>query len=104
MAQPVDDVRNFSPFWHALLSGEHPMLRRGRKMFRLLSPTASDRCRLCFAGFDGFTKGGEMVTSEAVWKEVSDQITAEPRSLELKGYSEPVKAYVARMTPDQPVA
>jgi adenylate cyclase len=44
-------------------------------------------------------KGGEMITSEAVWKDVSDNISAEPRSLELKGYSEPVKAYVARATP-----
>jgi adenylate cyclase len=38
--------------------------------------------------------GGEMVVSETVWEDVSGEITAEPRSLELKGYAEPVKAYV----------
>jgi adenylate cyclase len=43
-------------------------------------------------------KGGEMVVSEAVWEDVSDNISAEPRNLELKGYTEPVKAYVARAT------
>ena len=32
MADSPDDVRNFNPFWHAMLSGEHPMLRRGRRM------------------------------------------------------------------------
>jgi class 3 adenylate cyclase len=52
----------------------------------------------------GAAKGGEMVISEAVWREVSDEITAEPRSLELKGYSEPVKAYVARVTPGRSAA
>jgi adenylate cyclase len=54
MVDSTDD-RNFNPFWHAMLSGEHPALRRGGRMLRLLSPTASVRCRLCFAGFDGFT-------------------------------------------------
>jgi adenylate cyclase len=44
-------------------------------------------------------KGGEMIVSEAVWEDVSSEIAAEPRSLELKGYTEPVKAYVTRVTP-----
>ena len=39
-----------------------------------------------------------MVMSEAVWNVVSGQISAEPRELELKGYAEPVKAYVAKVT------
>ena len=43
--------------------------------------------------------GGEMLVSETVWEDVSGEITAEPRSLELKGYAEPVKAYVTTVTP-----
>jgi len=38
MAESTDDIRGFNPFWHAMLSGEHPMLRRGRRMLRFLSP------------------------------------------------------------------
>jgi class 3 adenylate cyclase len=44
-------------------------------------------------------KGGEMIMGEAVWKDVSAQIAAEPCSLQLKGYTEPVKAYVTRVAP-----
>jgi adenylate cyclase len=44
-------------------------------------------------------KVGEMIMSEAVWKDVSGEISAKPRSLELKGYAEPVKAYVAQVKP-----
>jgi adenylate cyclase len=51
-----------------MLSGEHPMLRRGRRMLRLLSPTAHDRCRLCFAGFDGFTAPAMRVMGRAPWR------------------------------------
>ncbi len=45
-------------------------------------------------------KGGEMIMSEAVWKDVSSNISAEQCSLELKGYTEPAAAYVARITPE----
>jgi adenylate cyclase len=62
------DDRNFNTFWHAMLSGEHPMLRRGRRMLRLLSPTATDRCRLCFAGFDGFTAPAMRLMGRAPWR------------------------------------
>jgi adenylate cyclase len=68
MAEPADEVPDFSPFWHEMLSGEHPMLRRGRGMFRLLSPTASDRCRLCFAGFDGFTSPALRIMGRGPWR------------------------------------
>ena len=68
MTEPADEVSNFSPFWHELLSGEHPMLRRGRRMFRLLSPTATNRCRLCFAGFDGFTSPAMRLIGRAPWR------------------------------------
>lgn len=53
---PDDIDRNgLNPLWRALLSGQDPRLRWGRQMFRLLSPTACERCRLCNAGFDGFS-------------------------------------------------
>lgn len=68
MAEPADEVPNFSPFWHELLSGQHPMLRRGRQMFRLLSPTATDRCRLCCAGFDGFTAPALRLIGRGPWR------------------------------------
>lgn len=42
-------------------------------------------------------QGGEMVMSEAIWKSVSGQISAEARNLRLKGYAEPVTAYVANV-------
>jgi adenylate cyclase len=44
-------------------------------------------------------KGGEMVISEAVWEDAPANISAEPRSLELKGYAEPVKAHVTTVSP-----
>ena len=52
---PVDERRDFNPLWRSIFSGEHPELKRGRKMLRLISPTANNRCRLCYAGFDGFS-------------------------------------------------
>lgn len=67
MAEATDD-RNFNAFWHAILSGEHPMLRRGRRMLRMLSPTATDRCRLCYAGFDGFTAPAMRLMGRAPWR------------------------------------
>lgn len=68
MADSANDIRNFNPFWHAMLSGQHPMLRRGRRMFRFLSPTASDRCRLCFAGYDGFTAPAMRLMGRSPWR------------------------------------
>src|SRR3954468_12177478 len=47
--------RNPNLFWQQMLTGEHPSLRRGRKMMRMITPTAGERCRLCCVGFDGFT-------------------------------------------------
>lgn len=67
MADSTDD-RNFNAFWQAMLSGEHPALWRGRRMLRLLSPTAGDRCRLCFAGFDGFTSPAMRLMGRAPWR------------------------------------
>jgi adenylate cyclase len=48
----------------------------------------------------GAAKGGEMVISEAVWQDVAPDIAAEPRSLDLKGYPDPVKAYVVKLSAD----
>lgn len=68
MADSTGEIRNFNPFWDAMLSGEHPMLRRGRRMLRMLSPTAGDRCRLCFAGFDGFSAPAMRLMGRAPWR------------------------------------
>jgi adenylate cyclase len=37
--------------WRAMLSGRHPALRRGRRLFRLLPK--DPRCRFCYAPFAG---------------------------------------------------
>jgi adenylate cyclase len=68
MADPTNAIENSNPFWQAMLSGEHPALRRGRRMFRWLSPTAVDRCRLCFAAFDGFTAPIMRAMGRAPWR------------------------------------
>jgi adenylate cyclase len=67
MAGSTEDIQKYNPFWHAMLSGEHPALRRGRRMLRMLSPTAHDRCRLCLAGFDGFTAPAMRLMGRAPW-------------------------------------
>ena len=54
-----------------------------------------DPIKLC-ARLVAAAKGGEMVVSEAVWEDVSGNLSAEPRRLELKGYADPVKAYVTK--------
>ena len=54
MVNPDIAGNDLNPLWRELLTGEDPRLRRGRQMFRLLSLTARERCRLCNAGFDGF--------------------------------------------------
>ena len=48
----------------------------------------------------GAAKGGEMIMSEAVWQDVSEEILGESRSLELKGHAERVQAFVTRVTPE----
>ena len=62
------DERNLNAFWQQMLTGEHPSLRRGRKMMRLLSPTAADRCRLCCVGFDGFTAPALRLAGFRPWR------------------------------------
>ena len=54
MVDPDDRGRQSNPLWRAVFSGEDARLRWGRQMFRVMSPTARERCRLCYAGFDGF--------------------------------------------------
>lgn len=62
------DSSQSNPFWQAVFSGEHPELRRGRKMLRLISATASERCRLCYAGFDGFSAPLMRAMGRAQWR------------------------------------
>jgi adenylate cyclase len=67
MTGRTDQPRDINPMWRELFSGEHPELKRGRKMFRLMSPTASDRCRLCYAGFNGFSAPVMRALGRAQW-------------------------------------
>jgi len=50
MVNPDINSNELNPIWRELLAGEDPRLRWGWQIFRLLSPTASERCRLCNAG------------------------------------------------------
>jgi adenylate cyclase len=67
LAASGKETENFNPYWQAMLSGEHPALRRGRRLYRMLSPTAHNRCRLCFAGFDGFTAPAMRLMGRGPW-------------------------------------
>ena len=67
MAESIDE-RNPNTFWQQMLTGEHPALRRGRKMMRMISPTAGDRCRLCCVGFDGFTAPALRMMGRGPWR------------------------------------
>jgi adenylate cyclase len=67
MVNPEIDDSGLNPLWRELLTGEDPRLRRGRQMFRLLSPTARERCRLCYAGFDGFSAPLMRVMGRKPW-------------------------------------
>jgi adenylate cyclase len=62
------DPAQSNPFWQAVFSGEHPELRRGRRVLRLMSATASERCRLCYAGFDGFAAPLMRALGRAQWR------------------------------------
>jgi hypothetical protein len=66
MVDSTDDIHNFNPFWHAMFSGEHPALRRGRRMLRLLSPTPATA--VAFAGFDGLTVPAMRLIGRAPWR------------------------------------
>ena len=64
---PDISTKELSPLWHAMLSGDDSRLRWGRHMFRMLSPTAHKRCRLCLAGFDGFSAPLMRVMGRGPW-------------------------------------
>jgi len=68
MADPVEKSSGMDTFWHPMLSGEFDTMRRGRHLFRMLSPTAHDRCRICLAGFDGFTAPLMRVMRRGPWR------------------------------------
>ena len=50
---PPDRFQEFNPIWRDVFSGEKPVLRRGRHFFKMISPSANERCRLCEAPFEG---------------------------------------------------
>jgi adenylate cyclase len=68
MNDTADQTKNYNPIWRAVFSGEHPELKRGRKIFRLISTTAHNRCRLCYAGFDGFSAPLMRALGRAQWQ------------------------------------
>jgi adenylate cyclase len=53
MSKPEDHFGNIDPFWRKVFTGEAPVLRRGRNFFKLISPRANARCRICSAPFEG---------------------------------------------------
>ncbi len=67
MTASSKEMQSVSPYWHAMLSGGHPALQRGRRFYRMLSPTAHNRCRLCCAGFDGFTAPAMRLMGRGPW-------------------------------------
>src|ERR1044072_8831625 len=67
MSDPRDE-RDRNAFWQQMLAGEHPSLRRGRAVMRMLSPTAGERCRLCCVGFDGFTAPALRLVGFRPWR------------------------------------
>lgn len=55
MSQDPGRFKGYDPIWHALLTGNHPRLRHGRRMLKLISPYMAERCRLCYAPFTGIS-------------------------------------------------
>jgi adenylate cyclase len=53
LSEAENKFGTFDPLWFAVLSGEAPVLRRGRNFFKLVSPRTASRCRVCFAPFEG---------------------------------------------------
>jgi adenylate cyclase len=53
VSEPEQSFDTVQPVWRAVFSGDVPDLRRGRRLFKLISPRARDRCRICLAPFDG---------------------------------------------------
>jgi adenylate cyclase len=50
---PENRFERIDPLWHAVFSGDEPVLRRGRNLFKLIAPRANERCRICLAPFEG---------------------------------------------------
>jgi len=46
---------HYNPFWHDVLSGRIRKRVWRRRLFRLISPGAHERCHLCLAPFDGIS-------------------------------------------------
>ena len=69
-------------------------VKGGAYEFAALGDTMNFGARLVAAA-----KAGELVMSEAMWKNVAGKVSADPRSLKLKGYTEPVQAHVAQVRP-----
>lgn len=55
MTRRAGEFEGHDPIWYSLLTGSHPRLRKGRQLFRWISPYLADRCRLCYAPFTGIS-------------------------------------------------
>lgn len=53
MNKDEDRFDTTDQLWRAVFTGEETALRRGRAFFKLISPLANERCRICFAPFEG---------------------------------------------------
>ncbi|WP_119460316.1 adenylate/guanylate cyclase domain-containing protein [Rhodospirillaceae bacterium SYSU D60014] len=54
MAQnPHTSEAQSDDLWRAVLTGQHPALSRGRRLFKLLPSPSGPRCKMCLAPFSG---------------------------------------------------
>lgn len=53
-AQATPESNN-EAIWRMVLTGEHPALKRGRRIYGLLPFPSSPRCKLCLAPFEGIS-------------------------------------------------
>ena len=45
----MDHDSSVENLWRSVLAGEHPELRRGRRLYRMIP--SSPRCKMCYAPF-----------------------------------------------------
>lgn len=68
MTGRASEFEGFDPIWYSLLTGSHPRLRKGRRIFKMISPYLAERCRLCYAPFTGFSAPIARWMGRGPWK------------------------------------
>lgn len=68
MTRRAGEFEGHDPIWYSLLTGSHPRLRKGRQLFRWISPYLADRCRLCYAPFTGISAPIARWMGRGPWK------------------------------------